>query len=121
MRVTDGDEETGVVAVLHDVFEDNKKYDRQFLIDKVRDTFGSGCFDWLDILTKSPGEDYLESYIQRIIDNSNLSINENLGIEVKMADLRDNMTILRQPTLRDKDLQRIQKYHMAYRMLREAR
>lgn len=115
MRVEDGSEEAGIVAVLHDVLEDNKKYADHFLRKQIITTFGSVILDFLDILTRKDGEDYLESYIKRIIDSGTFC-----GT-VKMADLRDNMTILRQPTLRDKDLQRLQKYHMAYRMLREAR
>lgn len=126
MRVEDGSERVGVVAVLHDVLEDNDKYEPTQLRRMIQERLDPlGAFglvpgalpilQFLDILTKGVGEDYLGEYIPRIIES------QTWCTTIKMADLRDNMTILRQPNLEDRDLQRIQKYHMAYRMLRDAR
>lgn len=115
MRVMDGDITTGAVAVLHDTIED---HDHRFTTSGVMreiQGFGSTVLNYVMNLTHGEGEDYLEEYIPRIAGHS------EIAIVVKMADLRDNMTILRQPTLTDKDLLRLQKYHMAYRILREAR
>lgn len=117
MRVEDGSHEVGVLAVLHDVLEDNDKYERDFLWGRIEESFG--CAELVEALSRKGGEDYLDDYIGRIA-NSPQVIGNNWLITVKLADLRDNLNIRRQPTLRDKDLMRIQKYHHAYKILREA-
>ena len=60
-------------------------------------------------MTKREGESY-DLFIERVKDNP-------IALKVKMADLRDNMDILRLPVLTEKDLQRIAKYHKAYKYL----
>ena len=40
--------------------------------------------------------------------------------EVKMSDLQDNMNLARLKTVTDGDLQRVKKYHEAYKILKEA-
>ena len=37
---------------------------------------------------------------------------------VKLADIEDNMNILRLETVKEKDLQRLEKYHKAYKRLK---
>lgn len=121
MKCEANEEAVGICAVLHDVLEDNRKYEIYYLRQRIGDLFEPNrdpniesaevtILGMLDLLTRSRGQDYME-YIQEIKDS------ETWAITIKLADLRDNMTILRQPTLNDKDLLRIQKYHMAYRIL----
>lgn len=112
MRVTQRDRFVGAIAVLHDTMEDQKQYeDRAEFMLLLIDTFGATIARIVNILTKKKGELYLESYIPRV------SVSKAATI-IKLADLRDNLAPLRQPTLEDHDLQRLQKYHMAYRTLR---
>lgn len=101
-------------AVLHDTLEDTKKYQVAALVDEIRDLFGREVLEWVQILTKGKNEDYLR-YIDRMIN-----IGDPVPVAIKLADLRDNMNILRQPTLDDRSLLRIQRYHLAFRTLREA-
>lgn len=42
-----------------------------------------------------------------------------IGHRVKIADLKDNMDITRLNELTDKDIERLKKYHQAYKMLEE--
>jgi GTP diphosphokinase / guanosine-3',5'-bis(diphosphate) 3'-diphosphatase len=118
MRVGDGYERYGIIAVLHDALEDNKKYTDEMLRSMIAERFGEDNLGDLDLLTKRRGDSYLDDYIPRIIQAKENA--HPAPLVVKMADLRDNMNIRRQPTLREKDLERIQKYHRAYQMLREA-
>lgn len=99
-------------AVMHDVIEDNEVYTPEVLTRMIGQEFGTNVLNDVIALTRLDGEDYLESYIPRVAKHS------EGAVMIKMADLEDNLQPLRQPKLRDKDLQRLQKYHMAYRMLR---
>lgn len=105
------------VAVMHDVIEDTET-SRSEVRKHIRDEFGDLVLENLEVLTRKSGQDYF-SYVQGIID---FCIDDEIQVTIiiKMADLRDNMAILRQPSLDDKALLRIQRYHMAYRMLRDA-
>lgn len=42
-----------------------------------------------------------------------------IGRRVKIADLKDNMNITRLKELTEKDIERLKKYHKAYKMLNE--
>lgn len=111
----DRDNTTRTVAVLHDVIEDNTKFGERFILETIERDFGHYVLSYLMCLTKKKGEDYLGSYIPRVIKGGEVCMN------VKSADLGHNLSLLRQPSLKDKDLLRLQKYHMAYRMIEEAR
>lgn len=106
-RVAELGHSAQIVAVLHDVVEDS-----DVTIDDIIDEFDSCIATFVAILTHRRSEDYLEEYVRNIAQWPN-----PVPKAVKLADLEDNMNILRQPTLRDKDLLRLQKYHIAYRML----
>lgn len=103
-------EAVGIAAVLHDVIEDSPG-DPLDVLHGIEATYGKTVANWIWTLTRSKGEDYLESYIPRVKQ-------QEVTTTIKLADLEDNLSILRQPTLKDKDLLRLQKYHIAYRMLR---
>lgn len=102
-----------IVAMLHDVLEDNPQdvYDNFQLGALIEAEFGLPVLDYVICLTRVDHEDYFD-YISRVK-------NQPITRAVKLADLEDNMDILRQPTLDDKALGRLMKYHTAYRILRE--
>jgi (p)ppGpp synthase/HD superfamily hydrolase len=68
------------IALLHDTVEDTK-----LTLDEIREQFGDRVADGVDFLTRRPGELYLSRYIPRLMKNAD-------AVEVKLADLDDNMT-----------------------------
>ena len=105
MMSVDGELEK-IVAVLHDVVEDS---DWTFEA-LVAEGFSIEVIEALKSVTKnSDNEDY-DSFIQRAMQNP-------IGRKVKIADLRDNLDVTRIAELGDKDLQRINKYKKALKIL----
>lgn len=95
-----------IVAVFHDVIEDCDGWDvarlaavglTPMMIDAVR------------AVTKIEGEDYFD-FVRRAAEDP-------IGRMVKIADLRDNLDISRIAMPSERDLQRIEKYKMALRIL----
>jgi len=99
-------EEEMAVALLHDVIEDSD-YSAQ---DLLNEGITSDIVDAVLSLTKKDGEDY-ETFIERASKNK-------LSLKVKIADIEDNINILRLNSLSDKDLERIVKYHTAWHRLK---
>ena len=96
-----------IVALLHDVIEDT-----EITLEQLKEEgFNDAVLAALDAITKREGESY-DQFIERVKDNP-------IALKVKLADLRDNMDILRLPVLTEKDLQRIAKYHKAYKYLEQ--
>ena len=95
------------VALLHDVIEDSD-YIASDLINKG---IPDNVVDAVLALTKIKGESY-ELFIERVLKNS-------LASKVKIADIEDNINVLRLKSLNNKDLERIAKYHKAWKKLRE--
>ena len=108
-RVADNfyEDDKVIVALLHDVIEDTDIT----LENLKKEGFSDEVLAALDAITKREGESY-DQFIERVKEN-------HIALKVKMADLRDNMDILRLPELTDKDLQRIAKYHKAYKYLEQ--
>ncbi len=100
-------EEQKIVALLHDVVEDT---DWTFE-DLVREGFSENVIEALRLLTHTDGSLY-EDYIERLASNS-------LAKAVKKADLADNMDFKRIPEPTERDFARLQKYHRAWRRLRD--
>lgn len=94
--------EAKIASVLHDVVEDTD----WTLTDLETEGFAPTIIDALNCLTHRDEESY-DTYIERIHTNA-------IAREVKLADLKDNMNIRRIPTLQDKDLNRLKKYHQAW-------
>ena len=95
-----------IVALLHDVLEDNPT----FTLEKLRLAgYPQDVLDALDCLTKRRGEQYSD-FIDRIKPNA-------LAREVKLADLRDNMDVTRLPKVTSDDLERLQRYRDAWSTL----
>ena len=97
--------EAKMAAVLHDVVEDTDWE----LKDLETEGFPSSVIEALNCLTHRDKESY-DNYIERIRGNS-------IAREVKLADLKDNMNIRRIPELKARDLNRLEKYHRAWRRL----
>ena len=97
-----------MVAVLHDVVEDS-----DWTLERLRERgFSEEVVEAVACLTHRDGESY-EEFVERLKPNP-------LARRVKIADLEDNMNVLRIGQLGPKDLQRLEKYHRAWRALREA-
>jgi (p)ppGpp synthase/HD superfamily hydrolase len=100
-------EEQKIVALLHDVVEDtNWTFE-----DLVREGFSESVIEALRLLTHTDGSLY-EDYVERLASNS-------LAKAVKKADLADNMDFKRIPEPTEGDFSRLQKYHRAWRRLRD--
>ena len=90
-----------ICAVLHDVIEDT-----DITLDYLRsEGFSEEILIALDALTRRKSETY-DKFIDRIINN-------NIASHVKLADLCDNMDILRIKNPTKKDYERIEKYRKA--------
>lgn len=98
-------EEEKIVAMLHDVVEDT---DWTFE-DLVGEGFSENVIEALRLLTHTDGSPY-EDYVERLASNP-------LAKVVKIADLADNMDLKRIPAPAEKDFNRLQKYHRAWRNL----
>ena len=94
-----------IVAVLHDVVEDT-----DVTAEQIRaEGFSEEVLEALRLVTHDSGEPY-DEYIARIRANP-------IARAVKLADLRDNSNTFEIPTLEEKDLVRLEKYHRAYKTL----
>ena len=97
-----------MAAVLHDVVEDTKTTSK----DLSDAGYPREVVDAVHALTKRPGEAYDEA-ITRVLTNE-------IATKVKLADLEDNMNILRISEPTQRDLERLGKYRRAWQTLREA-
>lgn len=95
-----------MAGVLHDVVEDTP----YTLGNLVELGYPGEVIEALDCLTWRDGEEY-EEFLARVKGNS-------LARRVKIADLEDNMDLRRLPTLRDKDVARMNKYRNAWAELK---
>lgn len=109
LRTTDDDLMS--IAILHDVIEDSKGMVTLWGLAELG--FSKRVVDALELLTHIPHIPY-EQYIESIATNYD-------AIQVKMADLTDNSDITRLKGLREKDFDRMIKYHSAYTFLKKAR
>lgn len=109
MRLRTSDEELMAIAILHDVVEDSTAV----TIASLKDAgFPQRVLDALGLLTHDKSEPY-EEYVKRVATNRDAA-------RVKLEDLRDNSDITRLKGLRDKDFERMEKYHRAFLYLRSA-
>jgi (p)ppGpp synthase/HD superfamily hydrolase len=98
-------EKAMVAAVMHDVIEDS-----DWTPERLKDEgFSDEVLAILGCLTRREDETY-EEFIARAGQNP-------IARQVKLADLEDNMNILRIGTLTAKDGERLEKYHRAWRAL----
>jgi (p)ppGpp synthase/HD superfamily hydrolase len=98
-------EDEMIVAVMHDVVEDS-----EVTFSNLNENgFSDKVIDAIECLTKRTNEDY-ESFIMRASKNS-------IAKKIKIEDIRDNLDLTRLHKITEKDLQRIEKYHRALKML----
>ena len=97
-----------ICGILHDLVEDTN-----WTFEELENEgFSTEIIEVLKLITKeSDNEDY-SHFIQRVIKNKT-------AISVKLNDLRDNMDITRLKELTNNDLNRLNKYLKAYRLLIE--
>jgi len=100
-------EEEISVALLHDVIEDSN-YTAE---DLLNNNIPSYVVDAVQSLTKIKDEPY-DKFIERVLKNK-------LATKVKIADIEDNINILRLISVESKDLERIAKYHKAWHRLKK--
>jgi (p)ppGpp synthase/HD superfamily hydrolase len=98
---------TRAAALLHDVLEDSDISEDNLLSEGIPPV----VVDAVKCLTKAQNENYSE-FIERVLSNT-------IAAKVKKADIEDNLNILRIDMLREKDLERIKKYHKAWKKLAE--
>ena len=78
-----------IVAILHDVIEDtDATYEDIFALFLSHDNIDSTVADAVEAMTKRKGESY-EDYLSRVKANP-------IALTVKLADIRDNMSPIRQ-------------------------
>jgi (p)ppGpp synthase/HD superfamily hydrolase len=106
MAKMDTDEEMSV-ALLHDVIEDSDITAEDLLEQGVPEKVVSA----VQCLTKVDGEDY-DAFVERVLENK-------LASKIKKADIEDNINVLRLNSVTEKDLERIAKYHKAWKALNE--
>jgi (p)ppGpp synthase/HD superfamily hydrolase len=99
------DEDTTVVALLHDVMEDSSITAE----DLVKEGFGEHIINALLLMTHDDDVDYLD-YVRAIKGNP-------IARTVKLADLAHNSDITRLNTVTEKDLKRVEQYQEAKEIL----
>lgn len=96
-----------IIAVLHDLIEDT-----EWTPDQLRsEGFSAVILEALDCVTRRETETY-EEFVERSSSNA-------LARSVKLADLEDNMNMLRLKEVTAKDLERLERYHRAWRRLHD--
>ncbi|GAB6121317.1 GTP pyrophosphokinase [Dysgonomonas termitidis] len=99
--------EEKIVAILHDIMEDT-----DITADDLRaEDIPEALINQLLVLSYSPDTAY-NAYIEQIAKFP-------IAATVKLADLKDNMDITRLREITDKDIQRLEKYHISYSFLME--
>jgi (p)ppGpp synthase/HD superfamily hydrolase len=104
-RLRTRDNELMQMAAGHDLVEDSN-----ITLDHLRALgFSERVIAGLDCLTHREGESY-DAYIDRIATNPD-------AVRIKLEDLRDNSDITRMKGVRDKDVERLKKYFLAFQKL----
>lgn len=94
-----------MAAVLHDVVEDT-----EWTLEQLREQgFSEEVLEAVDCLTHRTGETY-EDFINRVQTNP-------IALQVKIADLEDNMNIQRISQITPRDLERMERYHKSWSVL----
>jgi len=101
------DEDTTVVALLHDVVEDTD----YTLDDLAAMGFSRNVIEALNLMTHRKGVPYMD-YVAKIKDNP-------IARAVKLADLAHNSDLTRLDTVDEKARARVEKYAQAIRLLKD--
>jgi (p)ppGpp synthase/HD superfamily hydrolase len=100
-------EEEKIVAVLHDVVEDGADWEFERL---AKEGFSPVVIEALRSVTKLTEDEDYDDFIERAMDNP-------VGREVKIADIRDNLDVTRIDVLSERDMTRLNKYKRALEQL----
>ena len=100
-------QEDRLVALLHDTVEDGDIASEYLIMVG----FPKDVVDAVISVSRKRGEDYFD-FILRCKANP-------IGRRVKICDLKDNMDITRLNDLTEEDIERLKKYHKAYKILNE--
>ena len=104
-------EEEKITAILHDVVEDHARDGWTF--DRLaQEGISLAVISALQCITKVTDDEDYTAFIQRAAQNQ-------IARKVKIADLEDNMNMLRIAHLRDKDVKRLKKYHLHWQWIRQ--
>lgn len=103
MNAVEGEVEK-IVAVLHDTLEDTA-----ITFEELETRFGTVVASAVTALSRQKSEEYFD-FIQRLKENP-------IAVQVKIADLKDNMDLSRLEKISDDDLKRNMKYKKALEML----
>jgi (p)ppGpp synthase/HD superfamily hydrolase len=109
-QMPEHDHDLRCIAVLHDLVEDSPNWNFERL---YRENFSDRVIDGIRLLTHDDSVPY-DDYIEAIAVSHDAT-------RVKLADLRHNSDITRIKGVRQKDLDRIAKYHRCYMRLRDIR
>ena len=101
------DDELNTIAILHDVIEDSNVTFKDLADQGISDR----VIEAVRALTKMPGQSY-EEYKNAIFSNHD-------AMMVKSADLTHNSDIKRLKGIREKDIERISRYHRFYLEIQE--
>lgn len=108
MRLRTTDEELMCIAILHDCVEDSEG---SVTLNTLKaEGLSERVLSALSLLTHEASEPY-DGYIRRISTNKDAA-------RVKLEDLRDNSDITRLKGIRQKDFERVEKYHRAFLFLK---
>ena len=94
-------------ALLHDVLEDSDITAEELLAEGIP----ADVVEAVLCLTKDQNETY-QDFIARVKKNK-------LAARIKIADIEDNIDVLRLASLDEADLARVQKYHSAWQFLND--
>ena len=94
-------------AILHDVIEDSDVTAKDLLKEGIPEEVVKA----VNLLTNPDGADY-EAYVLTTRTNT-------LARKVKLADLEDNLDAKRLETMSDMNVDRLKKYHSAWKKLKE--
>jgi (p)ppGpp synthase/HD superfamily hydrolase len=99
-------DEEKIVAILHDVVEDT-----DWTFEALREEgFTDTIIEALKTVTKHSDDEDYDEFIHRSLKNE-------IGRKVKIADLRENLDVTRIGELTEKDIERINKYKRALKVL----
>ncbi len=102
-------DEARMTAVLHDVVEDHEQ-DGWTFERLAKAGIPDSVIEALRCVTRLSGDENYVAFIERAATNP-------IAKAVKIADLEDNMNVLRLAELRDKDVERLHKYHASWKRL----
>lgn len=99
------DEDTTIVALLHDVIEDHPEKEKEIM----ESGFSENVYTALKLLTHNKNVPYME-YVEKIKENP-------VAKAVKIADLKQNSDLSRLTVITEEDHERFEKYKKAIEIL----